>query len=263
MLRRDRTILSFALAIIVLLAWLHLLRGAGTGMSTMAMTSWRFPWPETQGTSAPWDWTYALLVVLMWWTMMIAMMLPSATPFVLLHARVTARAKAQPVPRHDLGSSAIFLTGYLLVWLGFSGLATVAQWALEASGLLDGVFMWSRSGWLTASLLIAAGFYQLTPVKSVCLSHCRSPVTYLSRHWRNGITGALTMGLAHGSYCLGCCWLLMALLFVGGAMNLVWIAGLSLVVLTEKLLPAGQYVGRALGALLIAGGFVVAIEASA
>jgi predicted metal-binding membrane protein len=118
--------------------------------------------------------------------------------------------------------------------------------------------MWSANRWLSAGLLIAAGIYQLTPLKRVCLSHCRSPVHYLSAHWRQGHFGALRMGITHGTYCLGCCWLLMALLFVGGAMNLLWIAGLSVVVLTEKLVPAGLWIGRALGLLLLAAGTYVA-----
>jgi predicted metal-binding membrane protein len=262
-LRHDRAILVAAIAAIAALAWAHLLRGAGTGMSTFAMTSWRFPLPaEGSGAGTAWDPAYATLMLLMWWTMMIAMMLPSATPFILLHARVTARAMGGPEPRRDLGSSMIFLSGYLLVWLVFSVLATAIQWVLEASGLLDGIFMWSRNAWLSGCLLIATGLYQLTPIKAVCLSHCRSPVTYLSSHWKNGSLGALAMGLAHGAYCLGCCWLLMALLFVGGAMNLVWIAGLSIIVLIEKLAPAGLHLGRALGVLLVAVGIIVMAGAS-
>lgn len=232
-------------------------------MSTFAMTSWRFPLPaEESGAGTAWDLAHATLMLLMWWTMMIAMMLPSAAPFILLHARVTARAMGGPESRRDLGSSMIFLSGYLLVWLGFSVLATAIQWVLEASGLLDGIFMWSRNAWLSGCLLIATGLYQLTPIKAVCLSHCRSPVTYLSSHWKNGSLGALAMGLAHGAYCLGCCWLLMALLFVGGAMNLVWIAGLSIIVLIEKLAPAGLHLGRTLGMLLVAVGIIVMAGAS-
>lgn len=262
-LRHDRAILVAAIAVIAALAWAHLLRGAGTGMSTFAMTSWRFPLPaEESGAGTAWDLAHATLMLLMWWTMMIAMMLPSAAPFILLHARVTARAMGGPEPRRDLGSSMIFLSGYLLVWLGFSVLATAIQWVLEASGLLDGIFMWSRNAWLSGCLLIATGLYQLTPIKAVCLSHCRSPVTYLSSHWKNGSLGALAMGLAHGAYCLGCCWLLMALLFVGGAMNLVWIAGLSIIVLIEKLAPAGLHLGRTLGMLLVAVGIIVMAGAS-
>jgi predicted metal-binding membrane protein len=250
-----------AIVVIVGLAWAYLLTGAGTGMSPFAMTSGQFP-PPVPAVVVGNEWTpsYAILMLAMWWTMMVAMMLPSATPFVLLHARVSARAQAShgwQSHRH----TAIFLTGYLLVWLGFSALATLVQWALERAGLMDGMLMWSTSTRLSAGLLIAAGVYQLMPSKAVCLEHCRSPVAYLSSHWRSGGAGALRMGLAHGSYCLGCCWLLMALLFVGGTMNLLWIAGLSIVVLIEKVVSHGPWVGRALGACLLAAGTALMIAA--
>jgi predicted metal-binding membrane protein len=243
----PRTIVAVALTLIVALSWFYLLTGAGTGMKPLAMTAWL---PPFDSISTSWRWTpvYAALMVLMWWTMMIAMMLPSAAPFILIHARVAGRA------RHPTTASTAFLTGYLFAWLAFSIAAASAQWVLEASGLLDSAMMWSANRWLSAALLVAAGLYQLTPAKAACLGHCRSPVHYLSAHWRSGHLGALRMGLAHGAYCLGCCWLLMALLFVGGAMNLLWIAGLSIVVLIEKLLPAGIWFGRALGLMLMAAG---------
>jgi predicted metal-binding membrane protein len=190
----------------------------------------------------------------MWWVMMIAMMLPSAVPFVLIHARVAGRA-GEPA-----SLSGAFLVGYLSNWLAFSVIAAGLQWVLEMTGLMHAAMMWSANRWLSAGLLICAGLYQLTPAKSVCLSHCRSPVHYLSSHWRAGHLGALRMGITHGTYCLGCCWLLMALLFVGGAMNLLWIAGLSIVVLIEKLIPAGVWFSRLLGAALIAAGALVAFR---
>jgi predicted metal-binding membrane protein len=242
----SRAIVASALALIVALAWVYLLTGAGTGMNPFAMTAWLPPFEPGNGAST-WTPAYAVLMVLMWWVMMIAMMLPSATPFILIHARVAERAKQAPT------ASFVFLAGYLLIWFAFSLAAAFVQWSLEASGLLDAAMMWPANRWLSAALLAAAGLYQLTPAKGVCLSHCRSPVHYLSAHWRTGHAGALRMGLSHGAYCLGCCWLLMALLFVGGAMNLLWIAGLSIVVLIEKLLPAGPWFGRLLGVLLLAG----------
>jgi predicted metal-binding membrane protein len=250
-LNSPRAIVAAALAVIVSLSWLYLLAGAGTGMSPFAMTAWL---PRFDLAFGPSRWTpsYAALMMLMWWVMMIAMMLPSAAPFVLIHARIAQRAR-QPTT-----ASAVFLIGYLIVWLAFSIVAAGMQWALEASRLMDAAMMWSASRWLSAVLLAAAGVYQLTPAKRVCLSHCRSPVHYLSAHWRPGHWGALRMGLAHGAYCLGCCWLLMTLLFVGGAMNLLWIAGLSIIVLLEKLVPAGLWFGRALGLILIAAGAYVA-----
>jgi predicted metal-binding membrane protein len=252
LLASPRAIVAAALAVIVALAWLYLLAGAGTGMSPLAMTTWLPP----LGASLPptaWTPSYAVLMALMWWVMMIAMMLPSAAPFVLIHARVAERA-SEPAT-----VSAMFLAGYLAAWLAFSLVAVLAQWALEASRLFDPAMMWSVNRWLSVALLIAAGLYQLTPIKAVCLSHCRSPILYLASHWRKGHLGALRMGLAHGTYCLGCCWLLMALLFVGGAMNLLWIAGLSIVVLVEKLFPWGQWFGRVLGALLLVAGVYIAL----
>jgi predicted metal-binding membrane protein len=259
-LRHDRAILVVAIAVIATLAWTYLLFGASTSMSPFTMSTWRFPLPAIPAvTTSEWTPAYAILMLLMWWTMMIAMMLPSATPLVLLHARVTRQNRFRQDRRLTLGHSGIFLAGYLLVWLGFSGVATALQWRLEAFGLLDGMTMWSSSTQFSAGFLIAAGLYQLTPFKAICLRYCRSPIVYLSSHWREGNLGALRMGLAHGAFCLGCCWLLMSLLFVGGAMNLVWIAGLSIVVLIEKLVPAGQWLGRFFGVLLLIAGISLSL----
>jgi predicted metal-binding membrane protein len=155
---------------------------------------------------------------------------------------------------HAAVPTASFFGGYLLAWLAFSLMATSLQWSLEKAGLLHATMMWSTNRVLSGSFLIAAGIYQLSPLKSVCLKHCRSPAEFLSRRWRNGRSGAARMGLEHGIYCIGCCWLLMALLFTGGVMNLVWIAGLAVFVLLEKLTPHGYSIGRALGLLIIAAG---------
>jgi predicted metal-binding membrane protein len=151
----------------------------------------------------------------------------------------------------------VFFGGYLLAWLAFSLGAVLAQWVLERLGLVHMMAMWSLDRWLSGALLIAAGAYQLTPLKEVCLRSCRSPAESLSRGWRPGRLGALRMGLRHGAYCVGCCWLLMALLFAGGIMNLLWIAGLALFVLVEKVAPHGRLIGRAAGAMLLAGGIYV------
>lgn len=136
----------------------------------------------------------------------------------------------------------------------------LAQWALERLGLMHAMMMWSLDGWLTGAILIAAGAYQLSPLKDICLGSCRMPARFLARHWRPGNAGAVRMGAAHGLYCVGCCWLLMALLFAGGIMNLFWIAVLALLVLAERALPMGRRVSRAAGVLLIAAGvYVIAI----
>ena len=149
----------------------------------------------------------------------------------------------------------IFASGYLIPPGLVSALAaTIAQWGLEKAGLIHQMLMWSTNEILTAVLLLAAGLYQLTPLKSACLEHCRSPADYLSRAWREGRSGAFVMGAAHGTYCLGCCWSLMALLFAGGVMNLVWIAGLTVAVLVEKMAPWGAGVGRALAIPMIGAG---------
>jgi predicted metal-binding membrane protein len=186
----------------------------------------------------------------MWWIMMVAMMLPSAAPMILLFARFNRSQRDKGAPYVPTG---VFALGYLLVWAGFSVVAVTAQWALERSGLLSGM-MASTSVTLGGVLLIAAGVYQLTPLKYACLRHCRSPLFFISHHWKPGEWGALRRGLEHGAFCTGCCWFLMALLFYGGVMNLFWIMGLALFVLIEKVAPAGHWVGWIMGAGLIAWG---------
>jgi predicted metal-binding membrane protein len=165
----------------------------------------------------------------------------------------TAIRRKQAASASPLADAWIFLGGYLLVWTGFSLAATLARWALECAGLLS-MAMASTSALLGGAILLLAGFYQFTPVKNVCLRYCQSPVLFLSRYWRPGATGALRMGLRHGGYCLGCCWFLMALLFVGGVMNVLWIAAISAFVLIEKIVPAGRLISRIAGLGFIAAG---------
>jgi predicted metal-binding membrane protein len=252
LLRRDRLIISLSLLLICLLSWWYVLAGAGTGMSTLAMTTWQFPPPAmTSERIAAWGLQYWLIMALMWWVMMIAMMVPSAAPMILLYARVYRHAQKKGQIDRGLVPTAAFSAGYLLAWLVFSLVATVLQWGLEQLGLLHSMLMWSTSHSLSAAFLIAAGIYQLSPLKNSCLTHCRTPVDYISRNWRPDSQGALTMGWRHGLYCVGCCWFLMALLFVGGIMNLVWIAGLAVFVLLEKLAPQGYWVARVSGLVMI------------
>jgi predicted metal-binding membrane protein len=186
--------------------------------------------------------------------MMVAMMLPGAAPMVLLYARVMRKAESDPGAAR-VGIAA-FASGYLAVWILFSLFAVFLQFGLERIGVMSAMMSLSRAH-LAAGFLIAAGLYQLTPLKSACLIHCRGPAAFLAAHWRAGISGAFRMGLAHGAYCLGCCAVLMLLLFVGGVMNLVWIAGLTLLVAVEKLAPFGAVVARAMGAVLIVGGLTL------
>ena len=182
-------------------------------------------------------------LVLMWWLMMVAMMLPSAAPTVLLYTRV----REQHGPAGQIVQPWIFALGYLGVWLLFSIVAATAQhFVVGQMMVIDG-----RGA---AALFIVAGVYQLSPLKSACLRQCRSPAKFLSRHWRPGVKGAASLGMLHGAYCLGCCWMLMALLFVGGIMNFAWIAALTVIVGIEKLVPRGEQFGRAAGMALIAWG---------
>jgi predicted metal-binding membrane protein len=223
-------------------------------MSTIAMTTWQFPPPRPSMTmQGAWSPAYWLTMLIMWWVMMIAMMVPSAAPMILLYARVFRHGQARGQIPGALAPTAVFAAGYLLCWLGFSVLATSLQFALEHYGLLHGMMMWSTDRWLTAGLLAAAGLYQLSPLKTTCLAQCRSPTEFLARHWRPGRVGAFRMGIAHGAYCLGCCWALMLLLFAAGIMNLVWIAGLSILVLIEKLAPFGGALTKPLAVLLLLG----------
>jgi predicted metal-binding membrane protein len=187
----------------------------------------------------------------MWWVMMIAMMTPGAAPLVLLHLRAVHHAQ-QDAAVAAIARPLALVAGYLTVWLAFSVAAAALQRLLQPSGLLSPMMLWSHSAALSAAVLACAGLYQLSPLKARCLTQCRSPITFIARHWRPGVGGAFAMGVRHGAWCVGCCAPLMALLFVGGIMNLAWIAALTVLVLVEKLVPAGQWVGRAVGVLLLA-----------
>lgn len=239
-LRRDRWLTLTGLVVIVLLSWVYILSGAGMGMSAWEMT--RMPADMDMG---PVQWTldYAVLMFFMWWIMMIAMMLPSAAPVVLLAAALNRRSNTQQSP---YGTTGFFILGYLLAWAGFSVIAVAAHWLLQINDALSGMLAINHSI-IAGMLLIAAAVWQFTPLKQVCLQHCRTPVKFLTERRRPGNRGALVMGLEHGIYCVGCCWFLMALLFVGGVMNLFWIVGLAVLVLVEKLLPFAR-----LGSYLIA-----------
>ncbi|MBF9030520.1 DUF2182 domain-containing protein [Rhodobacterales bacterium HKCCE3408] len=250
LLRRDTLIVATAVAVLVLIAAIYTVQGVGMTMSALDMTRMAGPIGEPMGMAMQpvWSAGYALLVFLMWWIMMIAMMTPSAAPLVLLF---TAVKRTGPDANRAALHSGLLLTGYLLAWAGFSALATGAQWAASANGLLNGAMMTLEGTWLAGLVLIAAGLCQLTPLKSACLKHCRAPGEFLADHRRPGASGALRMGLVHGAYCLGCCWTLMALLFVGGVMNLLWIAGLTAYVAAEKLLPFGHLIAKPAGAGMV------------
>jgi predicted metal-binding membrane protein len=241
-LRRDRWIVAAGLVAIGALSWAYTLYLAwdmqGMDMS-MAM-------PQVRR----WDPVELLLLLVMWIVMMVAMMTPSAAPMILLFAMINRKRKERAAP---YVSTAIFLGGYLLIWTAFSAVAAAAQWQLHQRALLSPM-MASSSAWLGGGLLVAAGVFQWLPVKGSCLRHCRSPMSFLTTKWKEGAAGALTMGIEHGAYCAGCCWALMALLFVGGVMNLLWIAGLTALVLLEKLAPWGETLGKAIGVALVVSG---------
>jgi predicted metal-binding membrane protein len=260
LLKRDRLVIAAALTLLTGLAWWALLQGAGTGMSARAMTTLQFPPPRVAPSPGAWNGAYWLTMLAMWWIMMVAMMTPSAAPMILLHTRV-ARYGGHSAPGHALGSGAAFAAGYLACWLGFSVIAVAVQFALETLGLLDGMTMWSVNAWLTGGLFLAAALYQLSPIKTACLDHCRSPAHFFAQHRRPGQLGAFRMGLVHGAYCVGCCWVLMLLLFAAGIMNLAWIAGLTAFVLAEKLLPFGAKLAPVTAALLAGAGLYAILVA--
>jgi predicted metal-binding membrane protein len=256
--KRDGVVVPTALIALIALAWLSVLAGAGTGMDPASMSGWWLPIAAAPAFGSAWTPAYWLIAFFMWAVMMVAMMLPSASPMVLLYARVVRQAEGQGRIKRASASVAAFAGGYVALWTLFSLLAVALQGMLERSGALS-VLMSSRSLLLSGALLIAAGLYQLTPLKSACLSHCRAPAAFIAAHWRPGVLGAWRMGLAHGLYCVGCCAALMLLLFVGGVMNLVWIAGLTLFVALEKLAPFGAAAARATAALLIAAGIALMV----
>jgi len=247
LLRRDRTVVVAALVFVISLSWLWIVTGAGSGMSAIEMT--RMP-RDMVMTPAAWTAAYAALMFAMWWVMMLAMMLPSAAPVLLVFARIGRQGGDVKRPWTP---TSCFAAGYVAVWAGFSAVATALQWALEASGLLSAMMV-TTATWLGAVILIGAGLWQFAPLKQVCLRYCRSPIGFLTAHWRPGPAGAFRMGLEHGAHCLGCCWFLMALLFFGGVMNLCWIGGLAAYILLEKVFPMGHWLSYATGIGLVGWG---------
>jgi predicted metal-binding membrane protein len=255
-LRRDRAVIIAALVIITALAWADLVWLANDmWMDGMDMTGFRMI-PAGRGlmmpASAPWQPIEFGYVFAMWIAMMIGMMTPSVAPMVLIYARVGRQAASSGRP---FAATAWFASGYLLAWTMFSLTATAAQWALERAALLTPM-MENSSSLLGGIVLIAAGLYQWTPIKDACLAYCQAPLVFIMRHggFRREPAGALALGFRHGFYCIGCCWALMVLLFVGGVMNLFWIAALAILVLVEKVLPFGKLIARLAGIAFIAYG---------
>jgi predicted metal-binding membrane protein len=239
-IRRDRAVVLAGIGGLAALAWVYVARMAAVpgpeamaGMLGMTGLQPGFAW-----------------LAGMWMVMMVAMMVPSATPTILLFAAISRRRRQQGGPAVPV---AVFTLGYLLVWALYATVAAAVQWELHRRALLSPA-MASASPLLGGGLLVAAGLYQWMPVKGACLSHCRSPLGFFSAEWREGSLGALVMGMRHGSYCVGCCWLLMGLLFVAGVMNVLWVTVIAGFVLVEKLVPWGDRLGRVAGVVLVGWG---------
>ncbi|WP_192180089.1 DUF2182 domain-containing protein [Mesorhizobium amorphae] len=275
-LRRDRAVVAVALVLIAGLAWAYVLwlaadmampaataPAAGGDMAGMDMSGMDMSGMDMGTTAAPgfraWAPADFAFIFTMWAVMMVGMMTPSVAPMLLLYAGVGRKAKAGGRP---IASTAWFFTGYLLVWIAFSVAATGAQWLLARLALLSPM-MAANSAVFGGVILIAAGIYQWTPIKGVCLRQCQAPIAFLASHggFRSYPLGALRLGVEHGAYCLGCCWALMALLFVGGVMNVLWIAGIAILVLLEKTMPTGQLIPRISGALMAAIGAWLLVRA--
>jgi predicted metal-binding membrane protein len=248
-LRRDRTVVLAGLAAMTLVAWAYLV-SLVWGMRTMDMAP-DMAMPQMQS----WGAVELLLLFVMWAIMMVAMMVPSVAPLLLMFARANRQKGGSRV----VGSAGILLLGYLLAWVGFSILATLAQWRLHSAALLSPIMV-TTSSIFGGLLLVAAGVFQFTPLKRACLVRCRSPLSFLMSDWRDGQWGTFVMGLKHGAYCVGCCWMLMALLFVAGVMNLLWVAAIAVFILVEKVAPRGNLIGRIAGAALIVAGIALIVR---
>ena len=245
--QRDRALLLGALGVLVALSWWYLFN-LSRDMTWMMQTMGIGPWSAAD----------FLMMFLMWAVMMVGMMVPTAVRTVMIFAQISNRAKQ----RGKVAASAYWFTaGYIMIWTGFSVGATLLQWAFDQAALTSPMMILT-SPYLGAFLLISAGAWQLSPIKDKCLRHCRSPAMYIATHFRPGIAGAINLGVRHGLYCLGCCWLLMGLLFVGGIMNFLWIAAISGFILAEKLSLASSWILRVSGGLMIGAGVVYLIWAS-
>jgi predicted metal-binding membrane protein len=255
-LRRDRILVGLGLILLTALAWSYVLRlSVGMDMGGMDMAGFRII-PASTGlmipAHTPWGVMEFAMAFVMWTVMMVGMMIPSAGPMILMYARLGRQTEPQSAP---LAATVWFVAGYFLAWAAFSIVATLVQWAAERAALLDST-MATTSNFFGGLVFVAAGSYQWTRLKDVCLTQCQKPFAFLMRHggFRRDAPGALMLGLRHGVYCVGCCWALMALLLVGGAMNVLWIVLLTLLILLEKVTPLGRLIAPLAGTILIAAG---------
>ncbi|NIP32077.1 MAG: DUF2182 domain-containing protein [Candidatus Dadabacteria bacterium] len=252
LIKKDRIIIYSAIFLIILIAWAYLFQ-LENEMKTMDMSI-----INTMPSKEVWNFTTFLLMFVMWLVMMVAMMFPSIAPTALVFAKLYRKRKKEGKPFVQL---TIFLSGYLVIWAVFSLGATILQLILQKIAFLSSM-MEITSPLLGATILLGAGVFQFTSLKNKCLTECRNPMGFLVSEWRDGIYGAFLMGIRHGYFCVGCCWMLMALLFVTGVMNLMWVAAIALFVLIEKVLPYPQWTGRIAGILLILWGLMMLVRTS-
>ena len=266
-IQRDKIITIIAIAILVGATFTYTVLGVGMNMSAIQMTPGlgqsQMSMPNMgamknmAATPAVWSFNYSVLMFFMWWTMMIAMMLPSASPMILLYTALIRRTKkTKSIIRQVIS----FICGYLLAWAAFSLFAAALQSQLELRDWMSPMMMEATNIYLAAGILIAAGVYQLTPLKTVCLEKCRQPASFLANYKNTWVNSPLRIGLVHGFYCVGCCWFLMGLLFFGGIMNLYWIVGLIIFVAIEKLHEKGIIFGKILGGGAIVSGIAFLIN---
>ncbi len=240
-IKRDRVVLVGVLVGIGSLAWAYMVHMARAMEGGGACHAAAMPY------AGAWSISEAMMAFTMWVAMMVAMMLPIVSPWIL----VLSKAKRERNPRQTpLGVAAFFLLGYIVIWTCYSAFATVGQWRLHESALLSARLV-GTSPILGGVMLLAAGIWQWTPMRDACMMHCRSPLGFFLASWKDGRWGAFSMGFRHGLYCVGCCWILMALSFVFGVMNLLWMAGITLFIIAEKATSWGPRAGRVGGLILI------------
>jgi len=267
LIQRDKVITIIAIAVLIGATLTYTVLGVGMNMSAIQMTPGlgqsQMSMPKMSAmknmaaSPAVWTFNYSVLMFFMWWTMMIAMMLPSASPMILLYTALIRRTKKAKSIIRQVTS---FICGYLLAWAAFSLFAAALQSQLELRDWMSPMMMEATNIYLAAGILIAAGVYQLTPLKTVCLEKCRQPASFLANYKNTWVNSPLRIGLVHGFYCVGCCWFLMGLLFFGGIMNLYWIVGLIIFVAIEKLHEKGIIIGKILGGGAIVSGIAFLIN---
>ena len=233
---QDKIIVLLGLALVAAIGWLYVVYMAWAMDNMHLVDMWM---PPRSGTRAWTLWDFFMLFI-MWFSMMIAMMTPTAVPMVMMFTVVNRQKKLKGQP---YAPTFMFLAGYLTAWGLFSLLASIIQWPLHERGLLNPM-MNSTSYLMSGATLILAGIYQLTPMKDACLNQCRTPLGFIMASWRDGSLGAFKMGFHHGVFCCGCCWALMAILFSVGVMNMLWVVLITIFVLLEKILPFSTTITR-------------------